>query len=253
MKNAEHFEIFFKKRLSDLNDKEINIHKFFNHNHRAEILKNIQFSDYFLKKLIRKIIEFSEKNNLNDRDKLLKVKTFEDVLQYMFDIKVNYIKYFDLIMGNLNLNIVIFDKEYNSTKKLIKTIDDKYKLIFNVIKSDLHTEFDNIYKFIDFFKLFISREKYVMLKKLHDESIKNEKEKNFEDSSYIYEKMNPDKIIDQIDHQLNIRKNVEQVWNNQSKKNNKQEKFIMKDEINFNENIIYAFSLDPYELVVYYK
>ena len=65
--------------------------------------------------------------------------------------------------------------------------------------------------------------------------------------------LNPDKIIDQIDHQLNIRKNVEQIWNNQSKKNNKQEKFIMKDEINFNENIIYAFSLDPYELVVNYK
>ena len=251
MKNAEHFEIFFKKRLSDLNDKEINIHKFFNHNHRAEILKNIQFSDYFVKKLIRKIIEFSEKNNLNDRDKLLKVKTFEDVLQYMFDIKVNYIKYFDLIMGNLNLNIGIFDKEYNSTKKLIKTIDDKYKLVFKVIKSDL--KFDNKYKFIEFFKLFISREKFIMLKKLHEGSIKNEKEENLEDSSFIDDKMNPDKIIDQIDHQLNIKKNVELDENNQIKKNNNQEKLIKKDEINFNENIIYAFSLDPYDLVVFYK
>ena len=140
----------------------------------------MQFSDHFAKKLIRKIKEFSKKNNLNDEDKIPKVKTFKDVLQYIFEIKVNYIIYFDLIMGNLNLNIGIFDKEYNSTKKLIKTIDDKYKLIFNVIKFDLHKEFDNIYKFIDFFKLFISREKFVMLKKLHDESIKNEKEKNLE-------------------------------------------------------------------------
>ena len=96
----------------------------------------MEFSGYFAKKLIRKIKEFSEKNNLNDEDKIPKVKTFKDVLQYIFEIKVNYIKYFDLIMGNINLNIVIFDKEYNSTKKLIKTIDDKYKLVFKVIKSD---------------------------------------------------------------------------------------------------------------------
>ena len=251
MKNAKHYEIFFKKRLLELNDKEIKIHKFFNHYHRAEILKNMQFSDYFVKKLIRKIKEFSQRNNLNDRAKLLKVKTFEDVLQYMFDIKVNYIKYFDLIMGNLNLNIGIFDKEYNSTKKLIKTIDDKYKLVFKVIKSDL--KFGNNYKFIEFFKLFISREKYVKLKKLHVGSIKNEKEEILEDSSFIDDKLNPDKIIDIIDHQLNIKKNVELDVNNQFVKNNKQEKLIKKDEINFNENIIYAFSLDPYELVVNYK
>jgi hypothetical protein len=92
-----------------------------------------------------------------------------------------------------------------------------------------------------------------MLKKLHEGSIKNEKEENLEDSSFIDDKMNPDKIIDQIDHQLNIKKNVELDENNQIKKNNNQEKLIKKDEINFNENIIYAFSLDPYELVVYYK
>ena len=213
----------------------------------------MKFSAHFVKKLIKKTKEFSERNNLNDRDKILKVKTFEDALQYLVDMKVNHIKYFDLIMGNLNFNIEIFDKEYNSTKKLLIRIDDKYKLIFNVIKPEMHNKFDNNYKFIEFFKLFISREKYVMLKKLYDGSIKNEKEKILEDSSYINDKMNPNKIIDQIDHQLKISKDVELDTNNQNKKNKKKEKFIDKDLINFNENIIYAFSLDPYELVVYNK
>ena len=43
--------------------------------------------------------EFRDKNEINDGGQINTVKNFEDLLNYISLIKINYIKYYDLVMG----------------------------------------------------------------------------------------------------------------------------------------------------------
>ena len=48
-------------------------------------------------------------------------------------------------------------------KNIINDVDKKYYSIFNIIKFNINKDNENMYPFIDYFKLFISMEKYKRL------------------------------------------------------------------------------------------
>lgn len=103
IENTEkYFRIEFQKRIEN----EWKINQFFNDRHRAEILKGMPFSSKFVKDLIKKMREFREKNNLNDNGNF-SVQTFQDLMNYIGMMKVNYMKYFDFIMGKFILNFQV--------------------------------------------------------------------------------------------------------------------------------------------------
>jgi hypothetical protein len=98
--NVEIFEKFFKKELFT---KKINIdwkiYQFFNNKHRAEILRGLEFSTVFVKDFIKRMKEFRDKNSLNDGGQINSVTNLNEMLNYVSLVKLNYIKYYDLVMS----------------------------------------------------------------------------------------------------------------------------------------------------------
>lgn len=106
VKSVEVFEKFFKKDLWKFkaNGIEWKIYQFFNDRQRAEILKSLPFSARFVRDFIKKIKEFRDRNNIMDNGAINSVHTFQDMIHYIQNVmKVNYIKYFEMIMGNFAL------------------------------------------------------------------------------------------------------------------------------------------------------
>ena len=76
-------------------------------------------------------------------------------------------------------------------------------------------------------------------------------EDSFGDKNEEVDDMKPDKIIEEIDKQVKIKKlvnfgDVAQDYDQILKENN-------NNVLNSNENIIFAFSLDPYQLIVFFN
>ncbi len=80
-------------------DENIKIFEFFNNKHRAELLKNLPFSNPFVKEFLKKMKEFRDKNDINDGGQINAVQTLEELLNYVSSIKINFIKYYDLLTG----------------------------------------------------------------------------------------------------------------------------------------------------------
>ena len=97
--NYKQFKKFFIEEYLTLEESDKKIYKFFNDRHRGEILKSMKFSSLFVKNLIKKLIEFRERNNLNDSLNMKTIITLHDVLKYIGEMKLNYMKYYDLIMS----------------------------------------------------------------------------------------------------------------------------------------------------------
>ena len=105
-----------------------------------------------------------------------------------------------------------------------------------------------MYPFIDYFKLFISMEKY---KRLSQNLNHIDTSNNFDSFIEEIEEENgfkPEKIIDNIDNQTKIKKEVDFGQKNKTQKKEDTNKTSITIE---NENIVYAFSLDPFQLVVF--
>ena len=133
-------------------------------------------------------------------------------------------------------------------KNIINDVDKKYYSIFNIIKFNINKDNENIYPFIDYFKLFISMEKY---KRLSQNLNHIDTSNNFDSFIEEIEEENgfkPEKIIDNIDNQTKIKKEVDFGQKNKTQKKEDTNKTSITIE---NENIVYAFSLDPFQLVVF--
>lgn len=142
----------------------------------------------------------------------------------------------------------MFDKYFKSTRNLIKSVDEKYHSIFNFIKFSVYKDINNIYPFIDFFKLIISKEKYEKLSTLFLTRNPQNNGDSLNEDIYEEDVMKPDRIIDLIDNQIKIKKEVD--FGNEYKPNEQKElgnEFSKNIE---NQNIIFAFSLDPFQFVV---
>ena len=133
-------------------------------------------------------------------------------------------------------------------KNIINDVDKKYYSIFNIIKFNINKDNENMYPFIDYFKLFISMEKY---KRLSQNLNHIDTSNNFDSFIEEIEEENgfkPEKIIDNIDNQTKIKKEVDFGQKNKTQKKEDTNKTSITIE---NENIVYAFSLDPFQLVVF--
>ena len=144
----------------------------------------------------------------------------------------------------------MFDKYYKPVRNLIKGIDDKYKGIFKHIKHKAYSSVENIYLFIDFLKLFISQEKFVKISTLFNTQNNNTKSKaNIEEIDEEEEdQMKPEKIIEDIDNRIRIKKIIDIKEENIDLENKKH--FNNRIDKNIDENILLAFSLDPFQLIV---
>jgi hypothetical protein len=127
-------------------------------------------------------------------------------------------------------------------------MDEKYKSVFKTIKFQAYSSVENIYSFIDLLKLFISQEKFVRMSQMFNNPNKNHS-KNANIEEYEEEdNLKIDKIIDDIDNRMRIKKYVDikgETMEIEQKKNDD-----TKTIQNKNENILFAFSLDPFQLIV---
>jgi len=142
----------------------------------------------------------------------------------------------------------LFDKYFEPVKKLVKSMDEKYKSVFKTIKFQAYNSVDNIYSFIDLLKLFISQEKFYRMSQMFNNPNNNHlKNANIEENDEE-DNLKIEKIIDDIDNRMRIKKYVDikgETTEVEQKKNDDS-----KIVLNRNENILFAFSLDPFQLIV---
>ncbi len=142
----------------------------------------------------------------------------------------------------------MFDKYFEPVKKLVKSMDEKYKSVFKTIKFQAYNSVDNIYSFIDLLKLFISQEKFYRMSQMFNNPNNNHlKNANIEENDEE-DNLKIEKIIDDIDNRMRIKKYVDikgETTEVEQKKNDDS-----KIVLNRNENILFAFSLDPFQLIV---
>jgi len=112
------------------------------------------------------------------------------------------------------------------------------------MKINVYNTFSNLYGFMDYYKLVISKEKFVKIT-----SVLNSKKMNKINNEEIEEEdsLRPKKIIENIDLKTKIKRKLELA--NENKESVKKE--FQNDEtfVDHNENIALAFSLDPLQLV----
>ena len=84
-------------------DTDFKIYQFFNNTQRAEILKSLPFPQKFVKILLKKMKEFRDKVNIADNGSIFDVNTFQDLLKYIGEMKINYMKYYDFIISKIIL------------------------------------------------------------------------------------------------------------------------------------------------------
>ena len=102
----DNFENFFKNEIFvKVTNIDWKIYQFFNNKHRAEIIKSLEFSNTFVKDFIKRMKEFRDKHSLNDGGQINSVTNLAEMLNYISVMKINYIKYYDLIMSNLTIII----------------------------------------------------------------------------------------------------------------------------------------------------
>jgi hypothetical protein len=139
----------------------------------------------------------------------------------------------------------LFDKYFKDVRAEIKSVDNKYKSLFKTMKINIYNTFTNLYGFMDYFKLVISKEKFIKIT-----NVLNSKKMNKINNDDIDEddSLRPEKIIEKIDLKSNIKRKLELA--NEIKESVKKEFQNNETLEDHNENIALAFSLDPLQLIV---
>lgn len=179
---------FLKNDFLNENDMKYEVYIFFNATHRAELLKILDFSKKFSELLIEKLKEFKEKNQINDNNKIEEVKTGKQVLKYMHDIRINYIKYYDFITE-------IFSKILSKPKEIVKELKNNFKDIFQHLytnNENYFTDADKKIEFAKFYKLYVSRAIFDRLHAYFDQNNEKDNEDDMKNETNVRDKFKRD-------------------------------------------------------------
>ena len=87
--------------------------------------------------------EFREKNSINDGGLIFTVKTFQDMLNYIDIMKVNYIKYYDFIMckftNNNQISLIDISSRRRISSRLLTINIRQSSILLNLKLTNLWT------------------------------------------------------------------------------------------------------------------